>query len=108
MKIEIDRFKLIVNQLFEFLDENEISSIEIEEDYYWNIEDYEVKYNPEIEPINLIKEFCLGSLYDEWEFIQDIAEREKYQIISSVTFSEVAEILKYIGFKSINLIKDIE
>lgn len=108
MIIEIDRFKLIMNQLFEFLEENDIKTIDIEEDYYWDIEEYEVKYNPEIEPENLTKEFGLGSLNDEWKYIQGIAEREKYDIISSVTFSEVAEILKYVGYKSDNLIKDIE
>jgi hypothetical protein len=108
MKIEVDQFKLIVNQLFEFLEENDIKTIDIEEDYYWDIEEYEAKYNPEIKREFLINEFVLGSLVDEWEFIQSIAERDKYDIISSVTFSEVAEILKYIGYKSTNMIKDIE
>jgi len=108
MKIDIKKFRLIIDQLFKFLEENDIKNIELEDDYYWDVFEPKIKYNPEINNEVIIKELGLGNLFDDWDLIQSISEREDYEIISSVTFNEVAEILKYIGFKSDNLIKDID
>src|SRR5205085_3362148 len=70
MRINIHDLKRVSDQLFSHLEEIGHNSVEITEDYYWNIPK-EHRYDPMQEP----KEFDLGQLTEDWSELQQILNR---------------------------------
>jgi len=71
MKINIDEIQKITSLLLSKLKESKGNEIEIGNDFYWDISDYEL-YNPYEEPKNI----TLGQLSDDLEEIQRLIKSD--------------------------------
>lgn len=92
MKIDTKTLRLACNRLFDHLEELGIVSIDIGEDYYWNISE-ECLYTMASQP----KDFTVGQLTDDWLEIRAIADGERDAV--SFGFVWLAAILRAIGEK---------
>jgi len=90
MKIKIVELETATQKLFEHLKELGIESVELDKDYYWDIEAEDL-YNPYQQP----KDIGLGQLYDDWEEVQ-IVLTEKSEPLS-IDFKAFAAIFRYLG-----------
>jgi hypothetical protein len=92
MEIDIKTLENATKYIFQHIKDKGIKSVEIKEDFYWNISSEE-KYNPYHEPTDL----DLGQLSDDWLEIKKIALREKQPISYSLVW--LAAIYKIMGEK---------
>ena len=91
MKINLIELKQIIDILFvHIVETGGIKECEIDQDLYWQIPDPEV-YNLNDAP----KEFHIGGLYDDWEFLSKILNPERQPLANQLT--ELAPILRYLG-----------
>ena len=90
MEIEIRELQNISNQLFNYLIDLGIDTIEITEDFYWFIQK-ENLYNPYKKPLDL----DLGQLSDDWDDLKKISDGKNEPI--SYDFVDLSAILRYIG-----------
>lgn len=90
MDIDIEKLRSITNLVFDhIINDLKIKRVELRKDYYWTIETeqlYVTKNDP--------TELNVGQLYDDWEFLTKIENREEavaYMLI------HLAPLLRYIG-----------
>lgn len=88
LKILLEVFLSKLNSL----DSNQ--SITLDKDLYWNILDEEL-YDPYKDPVGL----TIGSLTDDWEFLQKVMTGERDMI--DYDFYKLAAILRCLGSKGI-------
>ncbi|MCS4303383.1 hypothetical protein [Chryseobacterium sp. BIGb0232] len=88
--LDIRKLINILSDKLEKLDDKEV--VKLEDDLYWNILDEEL-YNPYDEPAQL----TMGSLTEDWEFLQNVLNRER-EIIDYDLY-KLASILKFLGKK---------
>lgn len=93
MKIDISTLKKASEKFFDHLEDRNIESVDLNDDFYWSI-DSDEKYNPYKKP----EDITLGQLYDDWEEIQKIASGTSDPNIYSIVW--YASLLKYIGEKA--------
>ncbi len=96
MKISVAKLRRSSNFLFDHLEEEGHSYIELDHDYYWQIDHPEELYDPLNEP----KDLGLGQLYDDYEYIQQVADGERETISYDAVW--LSSILRYIGEKIIS------
>ncbi len=96
MKIPISQLRAIADKLFSHLESLGYDSVEISEDWYWNIPEEE-KYVMENEP----KDLNIGRLSDDWEFLQGVSENDDDPPISYALIW-LGKILQVIGEKIIH------
>lgn len=92
MNIDVSELRIIIGKLFSHLENNGFDSVEITEDYYWNIPE-EQKYNVLKNP----SELDVGQLTDDWEFLRKIGEDDDHTI--AYAFVWLGKILQAIGEK---------
>lgn len=95
MKINVSELKTITEKLFSHLEEINQKSIEIPDDYYWDISEDE-RYDVENHP----KDFSIGQLTEDWEFLQQIGKDNEHTI--TYAFVWLGKILQAIGEKVIH------
>jgi hypothetical protein len=92
LQIRISDLRKITNLIFDHVEQDlNISSVPIEEDYYWHIPSkvvYKVEQDPPTPDI--------GQLYDDWEFLAKIKQRED---AVSLAMIHLAPLLRHIGEK---------
>jgi len=69
MHVNVSDLRALTEQLFSHLEKNGHNSIEISNDYYWDIPK-ECRYDPTQEP----KDFNLGQITDDWAELLKILE----------------------------------
>jgi hypothetical protein len=90
--ISISDLRRITNLIFEHIEKDlHITTVPIEEDYYWDIPTAEV-YNVLKDPHQL----DIGQLYDDWGFLTKLKARED---ALSLMMIHLAPLLRYIGEK---------
>lgn len=90
MEIDIEKLRTITNLIFEHITTNlKVKKIELKQDYYWNIPS-ERLYDMSKDPA----EFTAGQLYDDWDFLTKIEDREE---AVALMFIHLAPLLRYIG-----------
>ncbi len=94
MIINISDLRKITNLLLTRLEEEGHTSVEISQDYYWDIAK-EKRFNPYEEP----KELTLGQLTDDWNEINNILKKQNPPISYALVW--VAAILRVIGEETI-------
>ncbi|MFG6095941.1 hypothetical protein SPB21_11845 [Leptothoe sp. ISB3NOV94-8A] len=92
MKISIDSLQQCTEVLFNHLKELGIDSIELDEDFYWEIVD-DNRYNPYEQP----KEFSLGELSSDWKNLEKIVAGEEEPI--GYGFVWLSSLVKLLGKK---------
>lgn len=92
MHVEVGKLKDVCDALFQHLDASGISSVEIDQDYYWTIESSSL-YDAYHEPSN----FALGRLSDDYDFVEKLADGILDP--TTVSFMYVASLLRYLGDK---------
>ena len=91
MEIKLSDIKKAIEMLLASLDEEGKDAIELEVDYFWEIDLNDI-YNPYVEPTDL----TLGQLSDNWKFLQLLLKGERGVI--SYDFNWMAEILRAISY----------
>lgn len=94
--LDIRKLINILSDELEKLDDKKV--VKLEGDLYWNILDEEL-YNPYDEPAQL----TMGSLKEDWEFLQKVLNRER-EIIDYDLY-KLASILKFLGKNSVMMKK---
>ena len=92
MLIDINTLEKAACAIFQHLREQEIHVVDVEEDFYWDI-DLSQKYSPYEEPTDM----SLGQLTDNWESIQQIASGESDAMGYALVW--LAALCRYIGEK---------
>ena len=93
MEIDIDKLRLITDQIFDHISRDlKINKVSLEQDYYWNVPS-EFLFDMDSAP----KELDIGQLYDDWEFLLKTLDDEEQAI--SLMFVHLAPLLRYIGEK---------
>ena len=92
MKVDLKTLENATRLIFKSLEEKGIKDIEIEKDFYWNI-DKDEKYNPYTNP----KKLDLGQISDNWLEIQKISNQETFPIPYSLVW--LASIYRIMGEK---------
>jgi len=95
MEISVSRLKTITEKLFSHLENLGFETIEVTEDYYWNIPQEE-KYVMEKNPENL----DIGQLTDDWDLLRKLLENDRDPI--SYEFVWLAKIFEFIGEKVVH------
>jgi hypothetical protein len=95
MTINVSELRVITEKLFTHLENLGINSVEITEDYYWDIPE-EQKYNILKEP----KELDVGQLTDDWEFLLKVLEPNREPL--GYSFVWLGKLLEAIGEKVIH------
>ncbi|AZA80849.1 hypothetical protein C1637_11435 [Chryseobacterium lactis] len=95
-KIEIQKedLKQILFILMNKLEASSNNTFLLNKDLYWNIPDEEL-YDVYKEP----KDLTIGSLAEDWEFLQKVLKREREVI--EYDFTKISDILKLIGQTSL-------
>ena len=92
MKINVDQLESVWQTLISNLRLKEIKEIDINESYYWSINDEDL-YNVYKEP----KELTIGNLEDEWTWLLNITNEPDDTIVYA--FRWFSEILRAISIK---------
>ena len=71
INVDLEEIRSALETVFDHLKKNGVTTIEIEEDYYWNVPQEDV-YNPLVDPTDL----DLGQLTDDWSRLQSIRTGE--------------------------------
>lgn len=88
-KIKTEDLKIIFNNLIEYIENDlDIKELPLDVDYYYDV-DYDEKYNILSKP----KEFSVGQLYDDWEFIKPVLQDKGLATPSMLM--HLAKILEY-------------
>ncbi len=95
MKIELEILEKAFKEIFQHLKNQGITGLEIEEDFYWNIDSQE-RYNPYKDPSN----FNLGQLEDNWQEIIKISKAKSEPISYSLVW--LSTLLRILGEKLIS------
>ncbi|MCP2727758.1 hypothetical protein [Limnofasciculus baicalensis] len=90
MIVTVENLRLLFEKLMEKMDENGISSLDINDvDYYWIVPSSEwTNFQSEVKP-------AVGSLVDDWESLEKVLSGE--QIPTYVDFDRIAAILRAIS-----------
>lgn len=94
MEIKLSDLSQICTRLFFHLEEMGIQTIDVNEDFYWNIPKSEL-YNPYQNP----SELDLGQLSDDWNELQKILSAQQEPYAYGLVY--LAPILRLIGEKVI-------
>lgn len=90
--IKVSDLRKVVDLVFDHIEQDlKISSVPIEEDYYWNIPTAEL-FDALKDPANL----DMGQLYADWEFLTKLETKEDSP---SLMLIHLAPLLRYIGEK---------
>ncbi len=93
MDIDIEKLRLITNQIFDHIScDLKISKVPLEQDYYWNIPSdslFDVDSTP--------SELDIGQLFDDLEFLLKTLDNEEQAV--SLMFVHLAPLLRYVGEK---------
>lgn len=92
IKIQKENLKKIILILMNKLEISAEDSFVLDEDLYWNILDEEL-YDPYKDPKNL----TMGSLADDWAFLQNVVEGNRGMI--NYDLVKIAAILKFLAKK---------
>ncbi|WNG15728.1 hypothetical protein [Cystobacter fuscus] len=94
MKIQLSDLRQAANTLFDHLEQNGHTEIEVTEDFYWNIpkEHLYSVYTPPPE-----SELTLGQLSDDWDEVMKIASAQRPPIAYALVW--LSSILRFIGSK---------
>ncbi|MGN7864701.1 hypothetical protein [Chryseobacterium sp. 22458] len=93
--LKVSDIKKIIMHLSDDLNKlDDAEVVELEDDLYWNILDEDI-YSPYEKP----GDFTMGSLTEDWEFLQKIIIGERQMI--SYDLYKLASILKYLGKKNV-------
>ena len=90
MTIDLDTLRLAVNRILDELQADNVTSVEITDDYYGDIARAEL-YDPLHDP----KTFTIGQLTDDWDRLQEIASGETEPIAYGLAWA--APLLRRIG-----------
>ncbi|NOI65478.1 hypothetical protein [Vibrio sp. 99-8-1] len=90
MVVDIETLQNAMLQVFEHLKHQGINSLDIDSDFYWNIEKKQ-RYDPYQMP----NDIDLGQLSDSWDEIQKIASGEREPIGYALIW--IASLYQYIG-----------
>lgn len=90
MTIEVESLRRAINVLLDHLEAGGKASIELGEDYYWNIDEAQL-YDVAGNPVDL----SIGSLCDDWESIQRVGNGATVPVV--LLLLKVAPLLRYIG-----------
>jgi hypothetical protein len=89
--INLRELQQATNRLFDHIIKTKgVESVELRQNFYWSTptdQFYDVKNNP--------AQLDIGSLYDDWEFVQSLTRGEAEPVAFQLT--EVAPLLRYIG-----------
>ncbi|MBX3351276.1 MAG: hypothetical protein KF747_21345 [Nitrospira sp.] len=92
IEIEIKQLQMIANKLFDHIIHSRgVQKITLDKNFYWDIpldELYDVEKRPEL---------VMGSLYDDWEFVSDLLDKNSDPV--SVSLTELAPLLRHLGGK---------
>ena len=94
MKIKIEQLEAVWHSLISNLKSNEITEIEVNESYYWQIDDEDL-YNVYKDPKEL--SITIGDLTDEWPCLLNMASEPDDAIIHA--FRWFSEILRAVSIK---------
>lgn len=94
MQIDIKTLEKATLDIFNHLRDLEITSFELENDYYWHIVSEE-RYNPYDKP----KDFTLGQLSDDWDEIEKIATGKQEPIGFALVW--LAALYLYVGERAL-------
>ncbi len=94
MEVTIFQLRAIAEKLFSHFENLGYDSVEITEDYYWNIPE-EQKYDVLNDP----KDLDVGQLTDDWEFLQSVLEEDRDPINYDLVW--LGKILEVIGEKAV-------
>lgn len=87
-KVDIKKLiEVLINELDKL---NDSTSFAFDSDLYWNITDEEL-YNPYKDSIEL----TMGSLVEDWEFLQNILDGKREMI--DYDLSKLASLLRFLG-----------
>ena len=90
MEVKLSDLRIIFNKILDHLEKNGVTSIELEEDYYWEIPKNQV-YNMHKDP----KKLSIGQLYEDMEFLNNILKGRDEPIGYGLVW--ISSILRYIG-----------
>ncbi len=90
MEIKVSDLEQLTKKMFEYIKDQEIQSITIEKDFYWNVS-YEEKYDSYQEPAEL----DVGQLTDDWQELLNILNGKSE--LCNLAFVWLAQILHAIG-----------
>ena len=90
MRVEISQLHSIVEILFDHLEEEGITIVEVPEDFYWNIPK-ESKYDPYTKP----SQFSMGQLTDDWQELKKLLDSRHDPL--GYDFVWLASLLRAIG-----------
>ena len=90
MIVTVDNLRVLLEKLIDKMEEDGISSLEINDvDYYWIILSSEwTNFQSEVKP-------AVGSLVDDWESLQKVLSGE--EISTYIDFERIAAILRIIS-----------
>ena len=92
LAINIADLRKIINLIFDHMEHDLcVTSVPIDEDYYWDIPSKELYNVQGDQPAPGI-----GQLYDDWDFLSRIKDREQ---AVSLMLTHVAPLLRYVGEK---------
>ncbi len=92
MKVKTAELRHVSDLLFEHLERNGISELEVDKDFYWNVQDdqlFSVYEKP--------GELTMGQLSEDWQQLQAIASGRKPPI--GYGFAWLSSILRFISTK---------
>jgi len=89
-KIDVEELRNAVNVLLDHLRDEGVHEIELQKDYYWEM-DAKKLYDVATDP----SDFSIGSLFDDWESVQQLAAGKSEPVV--LLLLKVAPLLRYIG-----------
>jgi hypothetical protein len=95
MQIHTSELKIAMKKLISHLEDTNHQSIEISNDFYWDISEDE-RYNMEENP----KDFLVGQITEDWDFIQQIIKGQNEP--TSYALVWLGKILQAIGEKVVH------
>lgn len=92
MKIEINKLKRVTEELFKYMEENDIKEVDFDKDYYWSISNDQL-FDTSKDP----SDFTVGQLTDDYqEIVKDLNDE-----VSGHTMYHLAPIISYLSKKVI-------
>ena len=90
MVVGVTQLAAISSKLLRYLEEQGVTSVELDKDYYWFLEKEEA-YRPEVTPANP----SLGQLTDDWRELEMISTGERPPVAYALVW--LASILRAVG-----------
>ncbi|SRR6266487_367341 len=89
--LDVEQLRAVVNRLFDHvINSRNIKKLTFSQEFYWNIPS-ESLYVMDAQP----SEFNVGSLVDDWEFVQSVLREGSEPV--AYQFTEIAPLLRYLG-----------